>query len=63
MCGSKHHGEHLCSLKSEGDLLTYRPLRVVCGHCGVRSDHPRNVCDPMALPTMGWFTECSDIFD
>ena len=63
MCGSKHHDKHLCSLKSPGELLASRSVRVECGHCGVRADHPAKVCDPVALPNIRWLNECSDMLD
>ncbi|WP_298267674.1 hypothetical protein [Geobacter sp.] len=63
MCGSKHHDKHLCSLKSRGELLTSGAVRVECGHCGVRADHPGKVCDPVSLPTIGWFSDGSDLLD
>jgi hypothetical protein len=63
MCGSKHHDRHLCSQQSSGELLASNTMRVECGHCGGRSESPGNVCDPIALPTIGWFGDCSDFLD
>lgn len=63
MCSSKHHGNHLCSLKNRGELLSSSSVRVECGNCGLKADHPKKVCDPKALSNIGWFCDGSDILD
>lgn len=63
MCGSKHHDRHLCSRQSTVELLASNGARVECGHCGGRSESPGDVCDPVALPTIGRVSDCSDFLD
>jgi len=63
-CTDEKHKEHICALTAAGetDLIHELALHPTfeCGNCGAKVSDQDRVCDPVALPEIGWMGDGAD---
>lgn len=63
-CTDEKHTEHICSLTARGEIDQVHELALhpafECGNCGAKVNDQDRVCDPVALPEIGWMGDGAD---
>jgi hypothetical protein len=64
-CTDEKHPEHICSLTARGEVDLVHTLALhptfECAKCAAKVSDQDRVCDPVALPEIGWMGDGADV--